>query len=95
MCYREVTTPIEKKDFVVGIYICPLCNKTVQQKLPYSVNQLPLVIRLTQNRMLHTRPVNCPRCQRKMWLSRVLNREGKLILDARQFWAITPRTDVY
>jgi len=95
MCYREVTAPIEKKEFIVGIYICPVCNKTLRQNLPYSINQLSLIIRLTQNRMLNTRSVSCPQCQRKMWLSRVFNQEGKLLLDSRQFWDITPRADFY
>lgn len=95
MCYREVTKTIEKKELVVGVYICPVCNTALRQGLPYSINQLPLIIRLTQNRMLNDRSVSCSRCGRSMWLSRVFNREGKLLLDARRFWNIQPGANIF
>ncbi len=68
-----------------GVYVCPVCKRTLQNSIPFREEHLPVIFHLTQNNMLNSQPILCEDCHRAMWLSKAYNWEGRLVFDSRQW----------
>lgn len=65
-----------------GIYICPVCSLRRRLPLPYRKEYLSTLLKFSSNRLFRARHVRCLRCHSRMLLEKILDSQGKLVLDS-------------